>query len=178
MNDLKDLTVRYSIHNTSFGDMFIASTEKGVCAIHFIEDQCDTSLKWLEKFFSKENTIKDCDFNYPIFQEIEEYFCGKRKAFDFDIHIIGTDFQKNVWKVLLDIEYGELYTYKDVALRLGDAKKCRAVGGAIGKNPIVLAIPCHRVVGSNGKLTGFSAPGGIHLKSKLLDLEKNIVTAE
>lgn len=105
-----------------------------------------------------------------IHREIIEFLDGKRKEFTFDIEPEGTDFQKKVWKALRDIPYGETRTYKDIAIAIGNEKACRAVGLANNRNPIVFAIPCHRVIGSNGKLVGFG--GGLDVKQKLLNLEK------
>lgn len=103
-------------------------------------------------------------------KEILEFLNGRRKEFTFKINPIGTEFQKNVWKALLNIPYGEVKTYKDIAIAIGNPKACRAVGLANNKNPIPIVIPCHRVIGSNGKLTGYAY--GLSLKSHLLNLEK------
>ncbi len=115
------------------------------------------------------------DSNIPekyasIYTEILEYLEGKRKAFTFEIEPKGTEFQKKAWAALRDIPYGETRTYKEIAKAVGNEKACRAVGLANNRNPIVLAIPCHRVIGSNGKLVGFG--GGLDVKEKLLNLEK------
>lgn len=167
-----DETVYYSIHNTSFGKMIFASTEKGICASIFINDEqeFDPRLR-LSNLLKCTDIIENEEKNREAARQIEEYYKGKRKKFDLNLHFIGTPFRIKVWEILKGIEYGEVWTYKDVAVKLGDGKKCRAVGGAIGKNPLGIIIPCHRVVGSNGALTGFSAPGGIMLKKRLLDLE-------
>lgn len=106
----------------------------------------------------------------PIYTEIVEYLEGNRKEFTFEIEPKGTDFQKKTWKALRDIPYGETRTYKEIARAIGNEKACRAVGLANNRNPIVLAIPCHRVIGSNGKLVGFG--GGLDVKEELLNLEK------
>lgn len=98
-----------------------------------------------------------------------EYFKGQRKTFDIPLEPIGTDFQKEVWKVLKTIPYGTTLSYLEVARRIGNPLAVRAVGTAIGKNPISIIIPCHRVIGSNGKLTGFA--GGLENKKILLELE-------
>lgn len=105
-----------------------------------------------------------------VYKEFLEYFMGQRKYFDFPFELRGTDFQKRVWQELLKIPYGEIRSYKDIAIGIGNPKACRAVGGANNKNPILLLIPCHRVIGSNGSLTGYAA--GLGLKSELLRLEK------
>lgn len=84
--------------------------------------------------------------------------------------MIGTEFQKKVWKELLNIPYGETRSYKDIAIAIGNGKACRAVGNANNKNPIAIIVPCHRVVGSNGSMTGYA--GGLDIKEKLLKIEK------
>ena len=104
------------------------------------------------------------------FRQITEYLSGKRKKFDLPLKITGTDFQKKVYSALLDIPYGETASYGEIAARTGNPKAARAVGGACNKNPLLLVVPCHRVVGASGSLTGFAA--GIETKKKLLALEK------
>ena len=104
------------------------------------------------------------------FKEISEYLNGKRKAFDFPIAPKGSDFQKKVWSALREIPYGKTKTYGEIAADIGSSKAARAVGNACNKNPLLLAIPCHRVLGANGSLTGFAA--GIEIKKHLLLLEK------
>ena len=102
-------------------------------------------------------------------KQLKEYFAGERKSFDLELAPQGTDFQLSVLKALQDIPYGETCSYADIAQRIGNAKAVRAVGSANGNNPIALIIPCHRVIGSNGSLTGFG--GGLDTKRYLLDLE-------
>ena len=105
--------------------------------------------------------------------QFEEYFDKKRRVFDLPLVFDGcTDFMKSVYRELLKIPYGETASYKDIAIRAGCPKGYRAVGLANNKNPIPIIVPCHRVIGSDGKMVGFG--GGIDLKIKLLDLEKNI----
>lgn len=104
------------------------------------------------------------------FRQITEYLSGKRQKFDLPLKITGTDFQKKVYSALLDIPYGETASYGEIAARTGNPKAARAVGGACNKNPLLLVVPCHRVVGASGSLTGFAA--GIETKQKLLALEK------
>ena len=101
--------------------------------------------------------------------EIKEYLNGKRKEFDIPLKISGTDFQLSVWNALRTIPYGETRSYRDIAEQIGNAKACRAVGMANHWNPIAIIIPCHRVIGADGSLTGFG--GGLSLKRQLLDLE-------
>lgn len=111
------------------------------------------------------------EFTDKIFKEIEEYLKGQRKSFDITYKLEGTKFQKNVWKVLEEIPYGKTYTYLDIAKKINNPKSARAVGGACNKNPIWLIVPCHRVIGTNGKLVGYA--GGLNMKQKLLQIEAN-----
>ncbi len=102
-------------------------------------------------------------------RQLKEYFRGERKTFDVPIQTKGTPFQENVWKALREIPYGETCSYGDIAKKIGCPKGARAVGAACGRNPVLIVTPCHRVVGGNGALTGFT--GGLHVKEKLLELE-------
>jgi len=103
-------------------------------------------------------------------QELSEYFAGKRREFDLPLSPEGTDFQKKVWRTLCDIPFGETRSYKDIAEAVGNPKGLRAVGMANNRNPIAIIIPCHRVIGKNGSLTGYG--GGLDKKAYLLKLEK------
>ena len=102
--------------------------------------------------------------------QLEEYFAGNRKQFDLPLAPKGTDFQKRVWKALTDIPYGETRTYGKIAAAVGSPKAARAVGMANNKNPIGIIVPCHRVVGADGKLVGYA--GGMEKKEWLLNLEQ------
>lgn len=104
-------------------------------------------------------------------KQLNEYFAGQRKVFDLPLNFIGTDFQKRVWQALTQIPYGQLRSYKDIALAVGSPKGFRAVGLANNRNPIVIVVPCHRVVGSGGSLTGYG--GGLSVKEYLIGLEKS-----
>lgn len=107
-------------------------------------------------------------------KQLEEYFSGRRREFDLPLDVSGSPFQKRAWRELSKIPYGETISYQEQARRLGDAKKARAVGLANGKNPVGIIVPCHRVIGKNGKLTGFAA--GLPAKQYLLDLERGSVS--
>lgn len=114
------------------------------------------------------------DDTHPVLVETErqlgEYFAGKRRAFDVPLSFSGSDFQKRVWNALLAIPFGETRSYGEIAQQLGNSAASRAVGAANGRNPISIIAPCHRVVGSTGKLTGFA--GGLEAKAFLLALEQ------
>lgn len=111
--------------------------------------------------------------DHPVLKEAErqlaDYFAGRRKAFDLELDFVGTEFQKKVWAALLTIPFGETRTYGDIARQIGAPKAVRAVGAANGRNPISIIAPCHRVLGSNGHLTGFA--GGLETKAHLLKHE-------
>lgn len=102
--------------------------------------------------------------------ELKRYFDGTLTEFTFPIEFSGTDFQKRVWKILTEIPYGKTFSYGDVAKLLGGKRYSRAVGGAVNKNPVLIVVPCHRVIGADGSLTGFAC--GIPVKKYLLELEK------
>jgi methylated-DNA-[protein]-cysteine S-methyltransferase len=114
----------------------------------------------------------NCDVLQLCQQQLEDYFCGKRLEFNLPLNPQGTEFQKKVWAELLNIPSGETITYHQLALRLGDAKVIRAAGTANGRNPIAIVIPCHRVIGTGNKLTGYA--GGLIRKQWLLDLERTL----
>lgn len=105
-------------------------------------------------------------------KELNEYFAGKRTKFDVPLNPSGTEFQKAVWNELTRIPYGETISYQELAIRINKPKAVRAVGAANGKNPLWMIVPCHRVIGKNGTMTGYA--GGISLKKKLLLLESGL----
>lgn len=113
---------------------------------------------------------KDNDILQMTRRQIKEYLSGKRREFDLQIITVGTDFQKAVWKALMDVKYGETATYLDLAKKIHDEKSVRAVAAANGANSISLVIPCHRIIGSNGDLVGYG--GGLQIKRRLLIMEK------
>ena len=114
-------------------------------------------------------TLDDGAFPEAVAQ-LGEYFAGTRHKFELDLELVGTEFQCQVWQALQDIPYGETCAYRDIAQRIGRPKAMRAVGAANGNNPIPIIVPCHRVIGSSGKLTGFG--GGLPTKAYLLGLEQ------
>jgi methylated-DNA-[protein]-cysteine S-methyltransferase len=106
-------------------------------------------------------------------RQLKEYFDGKRQSFSLPLDAAGTDFQRQVWKALREIPFGETRSYGELAKEIGKPSASRAVGAANGKNPIGIVVPCHRVIGASGKLTGFA--GGLDVKARLLALEKQIL---
>lgn len=104
-----------------------------------------------------------------VISQLEEYFMGKRKEFDVEVEMFGTPYMLKVWEELKKISYGTTISYQELARRVGNIKGARSAGGACGKNNVMIIIPCHRVIGKNGKLVGFG--GGLGVKQKLLELE-------
>jgi methylated-DNA-[protein]-cysteine S-methyltransferase len=117
------------------------------------------------------------DSRHPLFlrakNQLREYFAGTRRNFDLQLAMAGTEFQQRVWDRLLAVPYGCTATYGEIAKKIGNVKWARAVGAAIGANPVAIIVPCHRVIGRNGTLTGFA--GGLDVKKQLLDLEQEEV---
>ncbi len=134
----------------------------------------DNGKEIIEVFFGEENLgdlkIKETDLIKEAYNQISLFLQGKLKEFDLPIYLEGTVFQKKVWKALRDIPYGETRSYKDIAEEVESPKAYRAVGMSNNKNPISIIIPCHRVIGSNGKLVGYG--GGLEIKKILLEIEK------
>lgn len=110
------------------------------------------------------------DLTELVYEQLMEYFKGERTMFDFPYVLRGTEFQKKVWKALCDIPYGETRSYKDIAIAINQPTASRAVGNANNKNLLMIVVPCHRVIGVNGSLTGYA--GGLHIKEALLAIEK------
>lgn len=150
-------------------NVFFYNTEIGKIGIGE-EDNTITDV-----FFEKEElgdfVIRETPLIKEAFVQIDEYLKGKRKFFDLPMSLKGTEFQKKVWKALEDIPYGETKSYKDIAIAVGNEKASRAIGMANNRNPISIIIPCHRVIGKNGKLVGYG--GGLNIKEHLLKLEKD-----
>lgn len=119
---------------------------------------------------NKKSSDKESELAKVTFRQLTEYFNKARKNFDLPIKLEGTAFQKSVWKELCNIPYGTICSYKQVAENIGNPKACRAVGMANNKNKIMIVVPCHRVIGSNGSLVGYA--GGLNIKKFLLDLEQ------
>lgn len=142
-------------YDTVIGKIYIAEKDNCICNVSFV------NLNY---------TPKETPLIKKTYSQLKEYFAGNRKIFDIPISANGTEFQIKVWEELQKIPYGKIRTYKEIAENIGNKNAPRAVGMANNKNPIAIIIPCHRVIGSNGDLTGYA--GGIKLKQYLLNLEK------
>lgn len=150
------------------GNGFYYETEIGKIGI--VENGTAITNMYFGDIIPQEVNIQETPLLKKANEELQEYFSGKRKNFDLPLKTEGTDFQRKVWKALQEIPYGETCSYKDIAENIGNIKASRAVGMANNKNPIFIFIPCHRVIGSNGKLVGYAA--GLDVKERLLEMEK------
>ncbi|MBD8018033.1 bifunctional transcriptional activator/DNA repair enzyme AdaA [Kaistella pullorum] len=156
---------------TPLGTMIACADDNGICMLEFSDRKAlPTELKEISKHFNA-NIIQGENPHFKILeQELGEYFAGKRQIFTVPLSLVGTEFQKKVWEVLRGIPYGTTRSYQQQANILGNPKAVRAVANANGLNKISIIIPCHRVIGTNGTLTGYG--GGIWRKQKLLELEQ------
>lgn len=166
--DQRDTTIQYWLYQTYYGSTLVASTNIGVCYIGFGDK--DARLEMMQK-------------NYPYVKHIEEkqtdwhnvalQYIDNKEDSQLCLHINGTAFQMLVWRALLDIPLGKLSTYKLIADAVNNPKAVRAVGSAVGQNPVSYIIPCHRVIRSDGGLGGYSS--GLDYKKKMLDKEKSLI---
>jgi len=158
------MTICYQKISSPAGTIFIAADKTYLKAITFDrnEEKIRTSLSG---FTHKSNTIIE-----QTQVQLQEYFAGKRTEFDLPLSFSGTEFQQQTWRALLTIPYGETRSYSEQAHLIGNPKAVRAVGRTNGLNPIGIVVPCHRVIGKSGKLTGYA--GGLDKKRFLLDLER------
>lgn len=151
----------YFTKDTSIGKITVEEIDEYISGIYF-GDFSEIS----DEIYMKKNT----ETIENVFLRLEEYFEGKRQEFDIKILMRGTEFQKKVWNALMEIPYGKAVSYKYIAEKIGNPNASRAVGNANNKNRIMILIPCHRVIGKDGKLVGYA--GGLDKKKKLLEIEK------
>lgn len=161
-------STNYAHLDTPIGPLLIAGDLDSVHSIFFAQSGKPVPAEpgWIE---SHKGAVGEA------MRQLREYFAGHRKQFDLALSPKGTAFQMAVWRQLEQIPYGETISYQELARRVGNPKASRAVGSANGSNPIPIVIPCHRVIGSSGKLTGFG--GGLPIKRQLLDLESGPLLA-
>ena len=148
----------------------VAATELGICYIGSPNRELDDLITWGKSHAKQSELIENDERLAPYIAQLQLYWKGEIRQFSLPFDMRGTDFQRRVWNELQRIPYGDTVTYQHIANQLGKPTAARAVGTAIGKNPILIVIPCHRVIGSNGQLTGFR--GGLQMKQELLELER------
>lgn len=150
----------------------IAATEKGLCFCDSTNVHDEELAQWGNRWNPDSQLIKDEAACKPYVNQLIEYFQGKRTSFSIPIDLRGTPFQLEVWEALLRIPYGQTRSYSDISSQIGKPSAVRAVGAAIGRNPLLVAVPCHRVIAKKGSLTGYR--GGLEMKARLLELEGNL----
>lgn len=149
--------------------LIVAKTEKGLCFIGSNQGTAKELEKWMRKRYFDFKLIQDDDKLAASIEALTNYLKGKQRDFKIELDIIGTDFQKDVWESLKAIPYGETRNYSMIADSIKRPKAVRAVGTAIGANPLLIIVPCHRVLGKNKRLTGYR--GGLAMKERLIALE-------
>lgn len=154
----------YKVMASPVGKLTLIGNDDGLAAVLWPNDKPGRVRLTAEREEQRHPVLRDAA------KQLEEYFAGKRRAFTLKLNMQGTAFQKKVWKALLAIPFGETRSYAEVARAIGSPRAVRAVGAANGRNPVSIIAPCHRVVGSDGKLTGFA--GGLAVKARLLNLER------
>ncbi|WP_057763411.1 methylated-DNA--[protein]-cysteine S-methyltransferase [Cytobacillus praedii] len=160
----------WSLLKFKIWNFYIASTSKGLVFVGSQNKPFEELSEWAKKRFPGSPLVEDDEKLEPYVVEITQYLEGKRKTFTVPIEYAGTQFQLAVWNALCDIPYGQTKSYSDIANDINKPEAVRAVGTAIGANPVLITVPCHRVIGKNGSLTGYR--GGLDMKTLLLDLEK------
>lgn len=159
---LQGMVLRHAVISSPVGDLTVVRTANGVCGLY---------LEVTKRPLDRDRIgVRDDSVAEGVADQIAEYFRGERRGFDVPLDLSGTRFQRRVWDALLRIPYADRISYRRLAEELGDPNAVRAVGAANGSNPVSIIVPCHRVVASNGALTGYA--GGIARKRFLLDLEE------
>jgi methylated-DNA-[protein]-cysteine S-methyltransferase len=161
------------VYCTSFeskvGLIYVASTENGACKICVPKQTRRDFFRWLHENFDDSEVVDNKSRNKEVIDQLNRYFNGKLAKFNVPLDLMGTPFQKRIWKELSKIPYGTTITYKQLAKRIGTSKGFQAVGRANALNPLPIIVPCHRILGTNGSLVGYAS--GIKTKEFLLKLE-------
>ena len=157
---MEEITAR-EVFTSPLGTLSVCVSKGQIVEVGFISEALPS--------FSE--STSDASIAKEAASQLRDYFAGKRKSFDLPIHFSGTKFQEEIWHEIAKVPFGQSATYKDLAMRIGKPLAARAVGGAVGANPIGIIVGCHRILGSSGRLTGYSGGSGVPTKKKLLELE-------
>lgn len=163
--------IQWTYINLPEWKIHIAASAEGLCYAGAHGESYEELAEWVRKAYPEASLQRNDAAMEPYVRELTEYFEGRRKTFTVPLDMKGTPFQMAVWKAISDIPYGETITYSDVAEKIGKPKAVRAVGGALGANPVVIITPCHRIIGKQGSLVGYT--GGLRMKERLLELERS-----
>jgi len=161
--------IAYAKLDSRIGTVWVASTTTGLCKISLGQERAGPFLSWLSRNLDAGDPREAPDVMGAATTQLREYLSGQRRDFDVPLDVRGTTFQRAVWSQVARIPYGATATYGDIAQLVGKPRASRAVGGAVGANPLPIVIPCHRVIGARGDLTGFGS--GLAIKEALLRLE-------
>lgn len=163
-------SIHIQTYNSICGDLIIGSYDQQICMCDWLKEPHHSQVLHRLQRYLRVPFIKQTDeIITTAMLQLDEYFAGNRVIFDLPLLYVGTDFQQRVWRTLLTIDYGCTWSYKQLAIGLGKRTALRAVANAIGQNAISIIIPCHRIIGTDGSLTGYA--GGLHAKQVLLELE-------
>ncbi len=166
-------SIAWATMKSGIGTIRVAATPRGVCKIALGKETAEDFFGWLESHVGHAPRKPERSSLVALaLDQIAEYLDGQRREFDLPLDVRGTEFQRRMWAAVAGIPYGETRTYAEVAAVIGKPKAVRAVGAANGANPLPLVVPCHRVVGSDGSLTGYG--GGLDVKRKLLEMESKL----
>lgn len=162
-------TIAYARMDSPVGPVWVASTGPGICLVGLGVGQLAGFFAWLARRIGPQPPREDPTTLITALTQLREYFSRIRREFNLPLDVRGTDFQRAVWAEVAAIPYGATTTYGEIARRIGRPQSARVVGAAIGANPLPVLIPCHRVIGTTGSLTGYG--GGLEIKTALLQLE-------
>ncbi|MEE9218937.1 MAG: methylated-DNA--[protein]-cysteine S-methyltransferase [Acidobacteriota bacterium] len=164
--------IHYARTPSPFGPVLIAATDRGLCRLEISMSERVFVSSTKERYHSW--VVRDEEFMAPYVRQLEEYFSGRRRSFSVQLDFLeGTDFQRKVWRALYRIPYGQVRSYKEVAQTIGSRHAFRAVGAGCGANPLAIIVPCHRVIGHDGRLVGFGY--GLEMKQQLLQHEGALI---
>ncbi len=156
----------YTTFDTPVGELLAsADSDGGIAGLHFLDGH---------RLPTRDGWVRDDQALAPLREQLEQYFAGERRGFELELAPRGSAFQLAVWRALRTIPYGQTASYGEIAAAVGQPGAARAVGGANNRNPIAIVVPCHRVIGANGTLTGYG--GGLPRKQRLLELEAGTLT--
>ncbi|KMY55335.1 cysteine methyltransferase [Bacillus sp. FJAT-27231] len=165
----KETMIDWMIFTHDEWQFYIAKTQSGLCYVSSPNQPYEEFESWIRKHFPAAVLAENTEALKPYAIELQEYFEGTRQSFSLPVDVKGTAFQEEIWEALKSIPYGKTLSYSDIAQLIEKPKAVRAVGSAIGANPVLITVPCHRVIGKNGAITGYR--GGTDMKHYLLQLE-------
>ncbi len=166
---VNEVTLYWTYLNHKQNQLVIAASPKGLCYVGSWDESLQIAENWARKTFNNVQWLRDEAMMKPYVQQLGEYLRRERTTFTLALDLQGTPFQLAVWEAMNEIPYGKTWTYSEVAQHLRKPQSVRAVGTAIGRNPVLIVAPCHRIIGKNGSLTGYR--GGLTMKEYLLNLE-------